>query len=85
MKGDVLMKIIISGKKLELTDGIKNAIEEKIGKLERYLDLETQVKVTGLLSTWLANLQEKCNYAFTMVNATDWETYKKNVKFGRVQ
>ena len=40
------MKIIISGKKLELTDGIKNAIEEKIGKLERYLDLETQVKVT---------------------------------------
>lgn len=46
---------------------------------------QTQVKVTGLLSTWLANLQEKCNYAFTMVNATDWETYKKNVKFGRVQ
>lgn len=40
------MKIIISGKKLELTDGIKTAIEEKMGRLERYLNPETEVKVT---------------------------------------
>ena len=40
------MKIIISGKKLELTDGIKTAIEDKLGKLERYLNPETEVKVT---------------------------------------
>ena len=32
------MKIIISGKKLELTEGIKTAIEDKLGKLERYLN-----------------------------------------------
>ena len=46
MKGDVFMKIIISGKKLELTEGIKTAIEDKLGKLERYLNPETEVKVT---------------------------------------
>ena len=40
------MKIIISGKKLELTEGIKTAIEDKLGKLERYLNPETEVKVT---------------------------------------
>ena len=40
------MKIIISGKKLELTDGIKASIEDKLGKLERYLNPETEVKVT---------------------------------------
>ena len=40
------MKIIISGKKLELTDGIKNAVEEKLGKLDRYLHPDTEVKVT---------------------------------------
>ena len=40
------MKIIISGKKLELTDGIKTAIEDKLGKLDRYLNPETEVKVT---------------------------------------
>lgn len=40
------MKIIISGKKLELTDGIKTAIEDKLGKLDIYLNPETEVKVT---------------------------------------
>ena len=40
------MKIIISGKKLELTEGIKTAIEDKLGKLERYLNPETEVKAT---------------------------------------
>lgn len=40
------MNIIISGKQMELTDGIKGAIEEKIEKLDFYLHPETQVKVT---------------------------------------
>lgn len=40
------MKIIISGKQLDLTDGIKNAIEEKIGRLDYYIHPETEVKVT---------------------------------------
>ena len=31
------MNIIISGKQMDLTDGIKSAIEEKIGKLDYYL------------------------------------------------
>ena len=30
----------------ELTEGIKTAIEDKLGKLERYLNPETEVKVT---------------------------------------
>lgn len=40
------MNIIISGKQMDLTDGIKSAIEEKIGKLDYYLHPETDVKVT---------------------------------------
>ncbi|MEG1285239.1 MAG: ribosome-associated translation inhibitor RaiA [Romboutsia sp.] len=40
------MKIIISGKQMELTDAIKSAIEEKIGRLEYYIHPETEVKVT---------------------------------------
>ncbi|RDY25356.1 ribosome-associated translation inhibitor RaiA [Romboutsia weinsteinii] len=40
------MKIIISGKQMELTTGIKNAIEEKLGRLDYYLHPETEVKVT---------------------------------------
>lgn len=40
------MKFIISGKNLDVTDGLKAAIEEKIGKLERYFTPETDVHVT---------------------------------------
>lgn len=39
------MKFIISGKNLDVTDGLKAAIEEKIGKLERYFTPETEVHV----------------------------------------
>lgn len=40
------MKIIISGKQLDLTDAIKNTIEDKIGRLDYYIHPETEVKVT---------------------------------------
>ena len=40
------MRIIISGKQMELTDPIKVAIEEKLGRLDYYLHPETEVKVT---------------------------------------
>ena len=40
------MKFIISGKNLDVTDGLKAAIEEKIGKVERYFTPETEVHVT---------------------------------------
>lgn len=40
------MNIIISGKQMELTDGIKNAIQEKLGRLDFYLHPATDVKVT---------------------------------------
>ncbi|MEG1311333.1 MAG: ribosome-associated translation inhibitor RaiA [Romboutsia sp.] len=40
------MNIIISGKQMELTEGIKNAIEEKLGRLDFYIQPETEVRVT---------------------------------------
>jgi len=40
------MNIIISGKQIELTDGIKTAINEKLGRLDFYLHPETEMKVT---------------------------------------
>lgn len=40
------MKFIISGKNIDVTDGLKTAIQEKLGKLERYFTPETEVHVT---------------------------------------
>lgn len=40
------MKIKIFGKNIEVTDGIRNAVEDKLGKLEKYFADETRVDVT---------------------------------------
>ena len=40
------MKYIIIGKNIEVTPGLKTAVEDKIGKLEKYFTPETEVHVT---------------------------------------
>ncbi len=40
------MKFIIVGRNIEVTAGIKAAVEEKIGKLEKYFNPDTEVHVT---------------------------------------
>ena len=40
------MRIIISGKNIEITDGLRQAVEEKLSKLERYFTPETDIVVT---------------------------------------
>ena len=40
------MKFIILGKNIEVTPGLRSAVEEKIGKLERYFNPQTEVHVT---------------------------------------
>lgn len=45
-KGVDVMNITISGKNIEVTDGLRAAINDKLGKLERYFTPETEVIVT---------------------------------------
>ena len=40
------MRYTITGKNIEVTEGLKSAIYEKIGKLERYFSKDTDVIVT---------------------------------------
>ena len=40
------MRYIISGKNIDVTEGLKDAIYDKIGKLEKYFTPETDVIVT---------------------------------------
>ena len=40
------MRYIISGKNIEVTEGLKSAIYEKIGKLEKYFTPETELHIT---------------------------------------
>ena len=39
------MKYIINGKNIDVTEGLKSAVQDKIGKLEKYFTPETEVHV----------------------------------------
>jgi putative sigma-54 modulation protein len=45
-KGEKDMKIVIKGKHIEVTDAIRNYLEKKLSKIERYLDHILEVIVT---------------------------------------
>ena len=40
------MRFIITGRNIEVTDGLRSAVEEKLGKLDRFFAPETEVNVT---------------------------------------
>ena len=40
------MKFTISGKNIDVTEGLKAAVRDKLGKLERYFTPDTEVIVT---------------------------------------
>ena len=43
------MKFNVHGKKIEVTDSIKNYIEEKIGKLDKYFENPDEITATALI------------------------------------
>ena len=40
------MRFIITGRNIDVTEGLKSAVEEKLGKLDRFFAPETEVNVT---------------------------------------
>lgn len=40
------MRFVITGRNIEVTDGLKSAVEEKLGKLDRFFSPDTEVIVT---------------------------------------
>ena len=45
-EGMMNMKFIISGRNIDVTDALRAAVEDKLGKLEKYFTSETEVHVT---------------------------------------
>lgn len=46
MKGADVMKITVSGKNMEITGALKDAVERKLSKLERYFNPNVEAQVT---------------------------------------
>ena len=46
LKGLDIMKFIISGRNIGITDGLRSAVEDKLGKLEKFFTDDTEIHVT---------------------------------------
>lgn len=42
------MKFIISGKNIDVTPGLRETVEHKLGKLEKYFTSDTEIIVTSI-------------------------------------
>lgn len=46
MKGAGIMKITVNGKNIQVTDALKNAVEKKISKLDKYFNPDVEAHAT---------------------------------------
>ena len=53
----ICMKFIIVGKNIELTPGLKGALEDKLSKLDKYYNPDTEVHVTLSLAKGSQNIE----------------------------
>ena len=60
------MRFIITGRNIDITEGLKSAVEEKLGKLDRFFAPETEVNVTVAKT---ANVKKKKTAKYTVALA----------------
>ena len=65
------MRFTITGRKLEVTPGLKAAVEEKIGKLDRYFNPDTEVTVTMSIQKERQNIEVTIPVKGTLLRAEE--------------
>ena len=57
------MRFVISGKNIDVTEGLRTAITDKLGKLERYFTPDTEVHVTLSVEKERQKIEVTCESA----------------------
>ena len=65
------MRFTITGRNLEVTPGLKAAVEEKIGKLDRYFNPDTEVTVTMCIQKERQNIEVTIPVKGTLLRAEE--------------
>ena len=65
------MRFTITGSNLEVTPGLKAAVEEKIGKLDRYFNPDTEVTVTMSIQKERQNIEVTIPVKGTLLRAEE--------------
>ena len=65
------MRFTITGRNLEVTPGLRAAVEEKIGKLDRYFNPDTEVTVTMSIQKERQNIEVTIPVKGTLLRAEE--------------
>ena len=65
------MRFTITGRNLEVTPGLKAAVEEKIGKLDRYFNPDTEVTLTMSIQKERQNIEVTIPVKGTLLRAEE--------------
>jgi putative sigma-54 modulation protein len=76
------MKLIVSGKNLEVSDGLKEYVEKKIGKLDRYLPSLTEARVEFALEKTKSAAQREVVQVTLRTNGTILRGEERAPDFG---
>ena len=61
------MKLTVRGNKLEVTDSIRNYVEEKLGKLDKYFEEADEINANVLFRIQGKNQIVLCNFYIHMI------------------
>ena len=73
------MRYIISGKNIDITPGLKEAAENKIGKLERYFSPDTEVQVTIPVKGSIIRAEQDSNDMYVSIDLVE-EIIERQIK-----
>lgn len=76
------MKLIVSGKNLEVSEGLKEYVEKKIGKLDRYLPSLTEARVEFALEKTKSAAQREVVQVTLRTNGTILRGEERASDFG---
>ncbi len=76
------MKLIVSGKNLEVSEGLKEYVEKKIGKLDRYLPSLTEARVEFVLEKTKSAAQREVVQVTLRTNGTLLRGEERSSDFG---
>lgn len=76
------MKLIVSGKNLEVSEGLKEYVEKKIGKLDRYLPSLTEARVEFALEKTKSAAQREVVQVTLRTNGTLLRGEERSSDFG---
>ncbi len=76
------MKLIVSGKNLEVSEGLKEYVEKKIGRLDRYLPSLTEARVEFVLEKTKSAAQREVVQVTLRTNGTLLRGEERSSDFG---